>query len=253
MYAEERQVEIVTLVRQDGRVDVAGLAERLGVTPETVRRDLTVLERRGLLRRVHGGAIPVERLDFEPRLAARHEQFMAEKHRIAKAALEELPDEGVVLLDSGSTTEVLAGLLPTDRELTVVTNGLPIAMALAPMRNLTVLCVGGRVRERTFALVDEWARRTLADLTVDVGFLGTNGVSAAKGLTTPVPAEAAVKAAMVAAARRRVLLADHSKVGQDSFVRFAALSDLDVVVTDSGVDPDLAEELEAAGPRVVRA
>src|SRR5918992_4907775 len=122
MYAEERQLEILSRARTAGRVDVAGLADDLEVTQETVRRDLTVLERRGLVKRVHGGAIPVERLDYEPRLATRREQHAEEKQRIAQAALAEVPAEGAVLLDSGSTPEALARLITSDRELTVVTN-----------------------------------------------------------------------------------------------------------------------------------
>ena len=94
MYAEERQQEILRIARDEGRVEVAALAEELDVTPETIRRDLTTLERAGVLRRVHGGAIPVERLGFEPALAARDAVLIAEKERIAKAALAEVPDGG---------------------------------------------------------------------------------------------------------------------------------------------------------------
>jgi DeoR family transcriptional regulator, fructose operon transcriptional repressor len=251
MYPEERQQWIVERARAAGRVDVAGLAEELDVTTETIRRDLKVLERHGLLRRVHGGAIPVERLGFEPGLAARDAALTAEKERIAKAALAELPAEGSVLLDAGTTTARLAEALPLDRELVVLTNGLPIAMSLAGRPNLTVLLVGGRVRGRTLATVDNWALQALADSYVDVAFLGTNGVSVERGLTTPDTTEAAVKRAMVAAARRSVLLADHTKIGHDHLARFADLDDLDVIITDSGVEPDDAEKLRSRGPRVV--
>src|SRR4051794_27441086 len=98
MYAEERQSAIVARARNAGRVDVTALAEEFAVTTETVRRDLTVLERHGLLRRVHGGAIPVERLGFEPGLATRDNVLVTEKERIAKAALAEVPEEGAILL-----------------------------------------------------------------------------------------------------------------------------------------------------------
>src|SRR4051812_50111703 len=118
MYAEERQRHIAAAPRAAGRVDVAELSAELKVTAETIRRDLTVLERHGLLRRVHGGAIPVERLGFEPAVAARDTVLVAEKERIAKAALSELPSEGAVLFDAGTTTGRLAEVLPADRELT---------------------------------------------------------------------------------------------------------------------------------------
>ncbi len=253
MYAPERHQMIVRRARQQGRVDVARLAADLQVTPETVRRDLSALERQGLLRRVHGGALPIERLSLEPELSARASSMTAEKQRIARAALDELPHEGAVLLDAGTTTAQLAEVLPGDRELTVLTNALPIALTLAARPNLTVMTVGGRVRGRTLALVDAWALAQLGAVYVDVAFLATDGLSVERGLTTPDPAEAAVKRAMLQCARRTVLLADHTKVGGAHFAWFAALEEIDVLVTDSGLDERAAAELEAAGPRVVRA
>lgn len=253
MFAEERQQRIVDRARAQGRVDVSALAAEFEVTTETIRRDLTVLERHGVVRKVHGGAIPVERLGFEPGLAARDVVMTAEKERIAKAALAELPAEGAVLLDAGTTTSRLAEVWPADRELTVVTNALPIANALAGRPLTTVLIVGGKVRGRTMAAVDDWALRSLADSYVDVAFIGANGLSVERGLTTPDTGEAAVKRAMIAAARRVVVLADHTKIGNDCLARFGALSDVDVLITDSGLDARQAEEIAAAGPRVVRA
>lgn len=253
MYPEERLTLIAERARLAGRVDVAALAAELDVTTETIRRDLTALERQGMLRRVHGGAIPIERIAVEPGLAAREAARRAEKERIAKAALAEVPAEGAVLLDAGSTTIRLAELMPSDRELTVVTNSLPIAAILAARGNIALMLIGGRVRGRTLAAVDTWALRSLADVYVDVAFIGTNGLSVDRGLTTPDQAEAAVKAAMVAAARRAIVLTDHSKVGNDCFARFATLADIDLLVTDEGLDADVASEIESAGPRVVRA
>jgi DeoR family fructose operon transcriptional repressor len=253
MYAEERLQLILGLARTDGRVDVAALATELDVTPETVRRDLNALERQGLVRRVHGGAIPVERLGFEPALGTRSEVLTNEKERIAKAALAELPSEGAVLLDAGTTTARIADLMPSDKELTIVTNSVPIALTLSVRPNLQVLVTGGRVRSRTLAGVGDWAVSALAGIRVDVAFLGANGISAEHGLTTPDQAEAAVKRAMIACARRTIVVADHTKMGVDFFARFGDLADVDTIITDDGVDEEYAAELEAVGPTVVRA
>ena len=253
MYAEERQLWIVERARASGRVEVASLAEQLKVTTETVRRDLTTLERHALLRRVHGGAIPIERLGFEPALAARDSVLTAEKERIARLALAELPDEGTILLDAGTTTARLAEVLPTDRELVVLTNALPIAMSLSVRPNITVLMIGGKVRGRTQAAVDAWALQALADSYVDVAFIGTNGITTERGLTTPDTTESAVKRAMIRAARRTVVLADHTKVGQDHLSRFATLDEIDTLITDAGLDAQLAEEIRGQGPRVLLA
>jgi DeoR family transcriptional regulator, fructose operon transcriptional repressor len=253
MYAEERQQEILRLARANGRVDVVVLAEDLAVTTETIRRDLTLLERAGVVRRVHGGAIPVERLGFEPAVAARDAVMTSEKERIAKAAVSELPESGSIIIDAGTTTSRLAEAIPMDRELTVIVNSPPLATVLAARPNLAVIILGGRVRGRTLATVDDWGLQPLSQIFVDVAFMATNGLSPERGLTTPDPAEARVKRSMIAAARRTIVLADHTKVGNDYMARFASLSDVDMLITDNGLDAELGNELEQAGLRVMRA
>ncbi|GHE70807.1 DeoR/GlpR family DNA-binding transcription regulator [Streptomyces spiralis] len=253
MYAPERQQEILRLARDGGRVDVVSLAEEFQVTAETIRRDLKALDRAGLLRRVHGGAIPVGRLDFEPDLTERESTAADEKDRIVKAALAELPTEGTLILDAGTTVARLAAALPLEAELTVVTHSLPIAARLADHPGLQLHLVGGRVRHRTRAAVDAWALRAYGEIRADVLFVAANGYSAEHGLTTPDLAEAAVKRAAIAAARRVVLLADSTKHGQEHFARFGDLSDVDLLITDSGLSPEDAAVIERGGTEVVRA
>lgn len=253
MYAAERQQRILTEARRAGRVEVAALADSLGVAAETVRRDLTALERRGSLRRVHGGAIPVERLELEPSLATRTTRHSEVKRRIAARVLDELPSGGTVLLDSGSTTQALVELLPPDADLTVLTNSVPAAAVLATHPGVTLYLLGGRVRGTTAASVGEWATEALDGVTVDLAVLGTNGLSVARGLTTPDQAEALVKRAMVRAARRVVVATDSSKAGDDHLHRFATLEEVDVVVTDGDLAEDVAAEIRSAGPEVVTA
>ncbi|UJB46640.1 DeoR/GlpR family DNA-binding transcription regulator [Streptomyces sp. A1-5] len=256
MYAPERQQEILRLARESGRVDVLSLAEEFQVTAETVRRDLKALDRAGLLRRVHGGAIPAGRLDFEPDLAERDAVAADEKQRIARAALAELPGGdggGSVILDAGTTAARLAAEIPLEAELTVVTHGLPVAARLADHPGLTLHLVGGRIRHRTRAAVDDWALRAYREINADVVFLATNGFSLDGGLTTPDLAEAAVKRALIAAARRVVLLADSAKFEQQHFARFGDLSDVDLLITDTGLRPEDALAIERAGTEVIRA
>ncbi|MFH8567228.1 DeoR/GlpR family DNA-binding transcription regulator [Streptomyces sp. NPDC017993] len=285
MYAPERQQEILRLAREGGRVDVLSLAEEFQVTAETVRRDLKALDRAGLVRRVHGGAIPAGRLDFEPDLAQRDVVAADEKLRIVRAALAELPWSadggpgesaancgsrvspassasapsrsgglsGTVIMDAGTTAARLAAEIPLEAELTVVTHGLPVAARLADHPGLTLHLVGGRIRHRTRAAVDDWALRAYREINADVLFLATNGFSLDGGLTTPDLAEAAVKRALIAAARRVVLLADSAKFGQQHFARFGELSDVDLLITDTGLSPDDALAIERAGTEVVRA
>jgi DeoR family fructose operon transcriptional repressor len=251
MYAPERHEQILETARAIGRVEVAGLARDLAVTPETVRRDLTALERRGMLRRVHGGAIPVERLGNEPGVADRETHSAVEKERIARAALDELPDGGSIILDAGTTTVRLAQLLPTDRELTVVTHSIPVATILTTRSNIHLHLLGGVVRPRTLAAVGEWTKSQIEDVFADVAFMGTNGISVERGLTTPDIAEATIKRALIEAARRVVVLADHTKFGREDFARFAPLSAIDTIITDVGIDAEFAGDIENAGPTVV--
>jgi len=246
VFAGERQQRILALLRAAGRVDTRDLAESFDVSIESIRKDLIHLERHGQLQRVHGGAIPAESASFEAPVQERT-GFAREKTRIAEAALDHLPVGGSILLDAGSTTERLAELLPPGPALTVFTNTLPIALKLLGHAQLDVFTLGGRVRSRTLAEVDEWALRSLAELNADVAFLGTNGLHPERGLTTPDPAEAHVKRAMLASARRRILLCDHSKIGSISTVQHATLEDIDLLITDDGATSDQLATLRAAG------
>ncbi|WP_031080540.1 DeoR/GlpR family DNA-binding transcription regulator [Streptomyces sp. NRRL WC-3549] len=253
MYAPERQQEILRLAHDSGRVDVLSLAEEFQVTAETIRRDLKALDRAGLLRRVHGGAIPAGRLGFEPDLAERDVVAADEKDRIAAAALGELPAEGNVIIDAGTTTARLAAAFPLDSTLTVVTHALPVAVRLADHPGIALHLAGGRVRHRTRAAVDAWALGAYSQINADVVFLATNGFSVQGGLTTPDLAEAAVKRAVISAARRVVLLADSAKFGQEHFARFGDLDGIDLLITDTGLSPENALAIESRGTEVVRA
>ncbi len=197
--------------------------------------------------------MPVERFGYEPNVATREARFGPEKDRIAKAALEELPDGGSMIIDAGTTTVRFANMLPTDRKFTVVTHSLPVASALAPYPNITLHLLGGLVRGVTLAAVGEWAVRNVRDISVDVTFLGINAISLREGLATPDLAEAVVKRSLIQAARRTVLLADHSKFGGTDFAHVADLDDVDTIITDTDLDSDTAAEIEAAGPKVVLA
>src|SRR3954471_24250680 len=233
MYAEERQQAIAALVAQSGRVSVAELARRFSVTTETVRRDLSTLERAGLVRRVHGGVVAGNALSvIERAVTDRERSSMAEKDRIAAAALEFLPERGSVMVDPGTTTARLAGLIPADRRLEVITHAVPIAARLAGQPAITLRMLPGRVRPTTQAAVGEDTVEALARLRPDVAFVGTNGISAGHGLSTPDHSEAAVKRRVVSGARCVVVLADATKVGAEPLVRFAELDQLDVLVTD---------------------
>lgn len=251
MDSDTRQGRIVEFARTRGRVEVLSLADEFDVAAETIRRDLKVLAGRRLLKRVHGGAVPLETAAFESTVEYRSQVDLAEKHRMAAGAVQLLHGAETVYLDEGFTPRLIAERL-ADHELTVVTSSLLAAEALANSATVTVLLLGGRMRGRTLATVDHWATGMLAGLVIDVAFLGTNGISVEHGLTTPDPAVAAVKQTAVKVARRRILVAAHSKFGADSFCRFAEVADFETIVTGSELSVTDAERYEALGPAVVR-
>ena len=252
MYAEERQQAIAGLVASEGRLSVLQLAERYGVTTETIRRDLSVLERAGLVRRVHGGAVPSHALSvLETAVSDRDRSSVAEKDRIAAAALDLLPEHGSVVLDAGTTTARLAGMIPLDRRLEVITHAVPIAARLAGHPAVDLHLLPGHVRRTTQAAVGEETVEALSQLLPDVAFVGTNGISAGHGLSTPDHSEAAVKRAIVRGARQVVVLADADKLGEEHLVRFATLADIDVLVTDSRATADQLAPLTDAAVKVV--
>ncbi len=257
MEADERQRQILTRARNDGSVQVSALADDLRVAPETVRRDLRQLVERGMLQRVHGGAHPVESAGYESTVTYRSSSLIAEKRRIAAAAASRLEGAESVYIDEGITPQLVAeaiamNLIPGTK-LTVVTSSLLAAGAIADVPNITVVLLGGRLRGLTMATVDHWATRMLKELVIDLAYLGANGISREHGLTTPDPAVAAVKAQVIASARRRIFVGVHTKFGVSSFCRFADLPDFEALVTDTGVSAADAHRYSVMGPHVVRA
>jgi DeoR family fructose operon transcriptional repressor len=252
MIAEERQHRILAVARSEGTVDVGKLSADLAVAPETIRRDLRQLEHRGLVRRTHGGAYPVETARFETTLAMRTTRRVPEKRRIATAAVGLLADAETLFIDEGFTPQLIAEALPSDRNLTVVTASLPIAAVLADSTSVTVLLLGGRVRGRTLATVDHWATRMLAGFVIDLAFIGANGISREHGLTTPDPAVADVKAQVVRTARRCVFSGIHTKFGASSFCRFAEVADFETIITDTALPASEAHRYSLLGPQVIR-
>jgi DeoR family fructose operon transcriptional repressor len=249
--APQRHQFILDELARTGQVVATQIAETLGVTHETVRKDLMLLQSEGHLRRVHGGAVGVGSLTREEPVATRT-AYAQEEARIARAALDFVPLDGAIILDAGTSTAALADALPVAPALRAITNSLPIALSLLPKVGAVSL-LGGRVREITQATVDQWALSAVRSVRADVAFLGANAVSIGHGLATPDEPEAAVKAALLGAARFRVLLSDHSKLGRESIYRYGELADLDVLITDTGLPSAEAEAItRATGVEVQR-
>lgn len=245
--ANGRRPELQALLAERGEVVIADLAERFDVSEMTIRRDLEALETAGVARRVRGGAIATVSRGHEPPFDARAVASQRAKRAIAAAAARYVDDGETAILDVGTTTLELARQLRGRRGITVITASLPAALTLANEPALRVLVTGGIVRPGEHSLVGHFAERPFEELNCDVLFLGVGGVHAEKGLTEYNLDDTRVKRAALRAARRRVALADASKLGRVCLAAIAPLAELDVLITDAPADHPLADVVRDAG------
>jgi DeoR family transcriptional regulator, fructose operon transcriptional repressor len=252
-FPHERQQEIYLLALKHGTVDVSELAKHFDVTTETVRRDLSDLQSRQLVRRVHGGAVPVERQRHEPLIDARGALNGEQKLSIAQSALDQIPKQGSVIIDSGSTSQSFADVFPASDRVQVVTNSLVIALTLARRGVTELTLLGGAVRKNTFSMVDASAVEAVRHLSADVLFISCDGLSLERGLTTPYRDECLIKRAMVESARWVVALVDHSKFDNDQLFGYCDLDEIDVLITDDRVTDEEVRRIEDKDVEVIRA
>ncbi|NLG69353.1 MAG: DeoR/GlpR transcriptional regulator [Firmicutes bacterium] len=222
MRASERRRQIRELLERDGRVDVGALHTRFRVSEMTIRRDLAWLEVRGYAVRTYGGAVAARGSTAEPSYRAKLGDRRAEKQAIARAAAELIEDGEAVLLDAGTTTGAMLPYLRS-RKLTVITNAPEFVSALLDAPAVTLILIGGVVRARSVACVGSLATDALSKLSPDVCVLGVDGLDPERGLTIPDPVEAEIKRAMLLASRRRIVVADSSKLGHRSLVSFGGI------------------------------
>lgn len=242
----ERFSAILEQLASNGSTSVEELSERLGVSGATIRRDLTQLAEQRLLTRTHGGAV-VQAVSYELPVRYRTERHSEEKHRIAQAAAELVPDGGVVGITGGTTTTEAARVLAGRPKLTVVTNALNIAAELAVRPNLSLIVTGGMARSASFELVGPVAEQTLAGYHLDLALLGVDGIEIDAGCTTHDDTEARTNAILLKQSKRAVVLADSTKLGRVAFATICPLSAIHTLITDKNADPAELSRLESAG------
>jgi len=248
VFARQRQAYILGRIREDGAVRVADLVRDLGVSDMTIRRDLELLDQRGLLEKVHGGAtaLPGSAL-FEPGFAAKSAFERGEKEAIAEAAVGLVEPGTAIGISAGTTTYEIARRLVDVPGLTVVTNSVPVADVFyhGGRGDQTILLTGG-VRTPSDALVGPFAVAALRTVHVDVVFMGVHGMDPHSGFTTPNLLEAETDRALVETGRRLVVAADHTKWGVVGISSIGRLDQADVLVTDSGLSSEARATLETA-------
>jgi len=251
MFPAARRRKILELIEREGAVGMRQLADAVGTSEVTVRRDLRQLESEGLLVRHRGGAVALPPDHNEPTYAEKTRVAADHKEAIAARAAELVVPGDAIIIGAGTTTHALAQRLAGHNDVAVVTNSILVADALAGSSGVEVTMTGGSLRGSTYALVGPSAESSLGHLHAKRLFISGNGLTAARGLTTPNPVVASMDRAMVAAARQVVVLADHTKIGQDTMVSTAPPHAITTVVTDAEADPGELAALRAAGVDVV--
>jgi DeoR family fructose operon transcriptional repressor len=250
VFVEERKRDIIEYVGSHKKATVGELCERFGVSSATIRSDLRDLEQAGGLVRTHGGAIVRGQARFEPDALEKGVQRLTEKRAIAALALRMIEDGDTIVIDTGTTTLELAGLLDSKKDITVITNDLAIAFRLEQHPSATVHFLGGVLRKRFHCTVGSRAEEALRGLTVDKAFMAANSFSLEKGAGTPDLQQAELKKRMMSIATKVFLLMDSSKMGKNSFACFAAPEEIDCLIIDA-IAPEGAKFLEDAGVEIL--
>jgi DeoR/GlpR family transcriptional regulator of sugar metabolism len=245
--AEERRRLLVETLRRELRINVREISAQLGVSEVTVRADLDVLEREGLAQRVWGGAVLPAGLRHEPAFAARLKQHREAKQRIAAAAARLIADGDSIILDASSTAFYLAPHLKQHRDLTVITNGVHLALELAPHEQITTILIGGILRGRNASLVGVLGEEMLSKLYASKGFFSARGLSTLQGLSERHIPEAQLKAAMVQRVEQVIAILDASKLEQTSLTSFCPFERIDRLITAGPADPEVLARFAAAG------
>ena len=250
-----RQQQILELVQQNNRISVLEICTLFGVSEMTARRDLQELDREGLLRRVHGGAIQNLGRSYEPPLIIRTNKQYSQKQAIGHKAAELILDGDSIALDIGTTTLEVARSLHDKRNLTVITASLPIANEIVASYSLEsdirLILTGGVVRSSEWSMVGAFSARMYTQLHVDKAFIGIGGISLEDGLTEYNLEDASVKWTLLESARQVIVVADGSKFGKTAFASVGPLEAVDTIITDGGAPPGMLADLRSRGVEVL--
>lgn len=249
----ERQKQILSLLTQQGRLSVAEIVEQFSISEATARRDLETLASLGKARRVHGGVIAIEQAPPELPILERESQQSEEKVRIGRAAASLVGNHETIFLGSGTTVLEIARNLRDRKNLTVITNSLPVLNVLAGLKEIAVISLGGMLRESELSFIGHITEQALSEVRVDKVFMGTRGLSLEHGLTNDYLQETLTDRAILKIGREVVIVADHSKVNRVSTVLLAPFNSMHTFVTDAKVDKKFVQALKREGIQVVLA
>jgi DeoR family transcriptional regulator of aga operon len=246
----ERQRQITRLLERNGRLSVAQICEQFRVSEATARRDLEVLSEQGHAQRVHGGAILARQAAPEEPILRRSREQEQEKERIGRATAALIQDGETVFLGSGTTVLQVAQHLAL-RDLTVITNSLPVINLMAEKENITLIALGGSLRDSELSFIGHITEQSLAEVRADTVIIGTRAISLEQGLTNDYLPETLTDRAILNAGRKIIILADHTKCGVVSTAFLAPLTAMHTLVTDDDTDPEFIAALRVQGIEVL--
>jgi len=249
----ERQKQILSLLSQHGRLSVAEIVSQFSISEATARRDLETLSSQGKALRVHGGVIAVEQAPPELPILERENEQGDEKARIGRAAAALVGNHETIFLGSGTTVLEIARNLRDHKDLTVITNSLPVLNILAGNKEITVVSLGGMLRESELSFIGHITEQALGEVRVDKVFMGTRGVSLEHGLTNDYLQETLTDRAILKIGREVLIVADHTKVNRVATVLLAPLKSMQTLLTDSNADKKFVQALKKLGITVIAA
>jgi DeoR family transcriptional regulator of aga operon len=247
----ERQNEIVQILQRSQRINITEICQTFSVSEATARRDLETLASNGKIQRVHGGAITLPQATSESPILQRQDEQSDEKSRIGKAAVSLLRDGETVFLGSGTTVLEIARNLRGHRKLTVITNSLPVVNVLAGFEEITVICLGGMLRDSELSFIGHITEQALAEVRADKVFIGTRAISLEHGLTHEFLPETMTDRTILKSGKEIIVVADHTKFGREAAVLLAPLEQIHTLVTDHAVSHDFTDSIQARGIRVI--
>jgi DeoR/GlpR family transcriptional regulator of sugar metabolism len=248
----ERQNQILQFILRSQRISITQICENFSVSEATARRDLEYLANEGKVQRVHGGAIVITQTPPEQPILQRQDEQSQEKLRIGEAAAGLVHDGETIFLGSGTTVLEAARSLRGRRNLTVITNSLPVVNVLGGSKDITIICLGGMLRESELSFIGHITEQALSEVRADKVFIGTRAISLEHGLTHEYLPETMTDRAILKAGQEIIVLADHSKFGRAAAVLLAPLERVHTIVTDDGTPDDFLQAVQQRGIKVVK-
>ena len=247
----ERRDDICRLLKEKNILSISEISSILNIPKITIRRDLDYLAKEKRLKKTHGGAIIERAKDYEPPYMIRYLEMVEQKKAIGKLAASLIPENSLIFIDVGTTLLELAKNLPADKNISVITNWIPIAEELGKKMFSNLFLLGGKVNCREMSIIGNYPLQFLDDFNIEICFIGLGGLSIDNGLTDYTFEEIEMKKQMIRRAKKRIVLADHSKFNRLAPIKICDLSDIDIIITSEGLGEEIKQKYKDFGIELI--